>query len=654
MSNFLGGFSTYSQLPAIDLIAVFPGDSAYTVDDGAYWRATQPSAPPGALPVWYYVDTMRGSPGPQGPPGVGAPGPQGQIGPPGRIGAPGPQGPAGKNSFSFLSHAFSVPATNAAPVSAPVTDSSWMTPGLMVYISGAGTFTCIGSPPDPFTVALTNTGDPNNQLPGTQINAGTQIAPASQRGPIGPSGGPGPQGPPGPQGVSGSSAFTTLAQAFTVPTTTGIAFVVDASTFGVGQIVYVAGGDYFSVQTVNPTANTLTLVNQGYPGGAAPGTVLPIGATVSGTGPQGPQGPQGPTGPQGPQGLIGVAPTGAMFMWPAATAPGGYLLCQGQSLATAAQAALFSIIGYTYGGSGANFNLPNLQGRFPIGIQGATYPLAGIGGEATHVLTIAELAAHNHTATQPTHTHTATQPTHTHTASQPTHVHSASGTQPAHAHSASGTQPTHYHTAWGWQPTHTHTASQPAHSHSAWEGDHQHGIPATGNHTHTDSGHTHTYTPILTGGGIASGGNPYGNVAGGANTGVGYANLSYSGNIGATITYAASQTANGSTGIPPITVAAGGNDAVTVDAGGGDAVTVGINYAGDDAVAVTVYGAGGDAVAVTVNASGNDAVTVAAGGGDAVTVAAGGGDAVTVANTGSGTAHNNLPPYLAVNFIIKT
>lgn len=414
LSQFLGGYQTFSQLPAIDSVVVFPGDSGYTLDDGAYWRATQPTAPPGAIPLWAYIDTLRGSPGPQGSPGVGLPGPQGQIGPPGQHGGPGPRGPAGKNFFSFLSQAFGVPALTATPIAVPVTDSSWMTPGLQVFIPGAGTFTCIGTPPNSHTVQLVNSGDPNNMPPGTQVGPGTTVSPSSQRGPSGPAGGPGPQGPPGPQGVSGTSAYTTLTQTFTIPATTGIAFVISAANFAVGQIVYVGGGAYFSVTAVDHTANTLTLVNQNYAGGAAAGTVIPVGTTVSGTGPQGPPGIAGPQGVQGPQGLVGLAPTGTIVGYGAASPPGGWLICDGSAVPRSQYPNLFSIISTTYGiGDGSStFNLPNLQGRFPLGAS-ATYPLtptAASGGEVNHTLLIAEMAVHAHGLS--THTHTMGNHTH--------------------------------------------------------------------------------------------------------------------------------------------------------------------------------------------------------------------------------------------------
>lgn len=64
---------------------------------------------------------------------------------------------------------------------------------------------------------------------------------------------------------------------------------------------------------------------------------------------------------------IDGCPAGAILMWPTASAPTDWLLCEGQSLSTTTYAALFAVIGYTYGGAGASFNLPDLRSRFPIG-----------------------------------------------------------------------------------------------------------------------------------------------------------------------------------------------------------------------------------------------------------------------------------------------
>ena len=120
-----------------------------------------------------------------------------------------------------------------------------------------------------------------------------------------------------------------------------------------------------------------------------------------------------------------------MFAGPAP--PTNWLICDGSSLATTgAYAALFAVIGYAYGGSGANFNLPNLQAAFPIGAEVASsLPVGSAGGSFTYTLDVAHLPAHAHAITPVSHTHTASQPAHvhpdpghTHGVNDPTHVHS--------------------------------------------------------------------------------------------------------------------------------------------------------------------------------------------------------------------------------------
>ena len=49
-----------------------------------------------------------------------------------------------------------------------------------------------------------------------------------------------------------------------------------------------------------------------------------------------------------------------------------YKLCDGTQYPTATYPALFALISYTYGGSGANFAVPDLRGRAPIGQATAT------------------------------------------------------------------------------------------------------------------------------------------------------------------------------------------------------------------------------------------------------------------------------------------
>jgi microcystin-dependent protein len=50
-------------------------------------------------------------------------------------------------------------------------------------------------------------------------------------------------------------------------------------------------------------------------------------------------------------------------------APYGWMFCEGQSLPVQQNAALFSLLGCTYGGNcSTTFNLPDLRGRVPFGV----------------------------------------------------------------------------------------------------------------------------------------------------------------------------------------------------------------------------------------------------------------------------------------------
>lgn len=81
-------------------------------------------------------------------------------------------------------------------------------------------------------------------------------------------------------------------------------------------------------------------------------------------------------------------------------APRGWALCNGQLLSIQQNAALFSLLGTTYGGNGTtNFALPNLQGAVPLGYGNGpfgSYNLGQIGGEANHTLLLTETPQHTH------------------------------------------------------------------------------------------------------------------------------------------------------------------------------------------------------------------------------------------------------------------
>jgi microcystin-dependent protein len=92
-------------------------------------------------------------------------------------------------------------------------------------------------------------------------------------------------------------------------------------------------------------------------------------------------------------------PIGTIYTYAGTAAPVGYLLCDGSSQSTTGTyAALHGVIGYTYGGSGATFNLPDLRRRMPVG-KGASDTLGGSDAAAYASRSL------SHTHTVPPHYH---------------------------------------------------------------------------------------------------------------------------------------------------------------------------------------------------------------------------------------------------------
>ena len=81
-------------------------------------------------------------------------------------------------------------------------------------------------------------------------------------------------------------------------------------------------------------------------------------------------------------------------------APIGWLLCDGSAISWDKYQRLFKVIGYSYGseGSGNFFRLPDLRGRFPLGVS-TSHPLNGTGstgGAETVTLSAANMPYHRH------------------------------------------------------------------------------------------------------------------------------------------------------------------------------------------------------------------------------------------------------------------
>jgi microcystin-dependent protein len=164
--------------------------------------------------------------------------------------------------------------------------------------------------------------------------------------------------------------------------------------------------------------------------------------------------------------LNASTPAGVVSAFAGAAAPTGYLLCDGAAVSRATYSTLFATLGTTYGaGDGSTtFNLPDLDGRVPVGRDAAQPVFAALnnrGGEITHTLTVAELAGHTHTGTTVAagdHAHTGT------TSADGAHTPAGTIAGGDHAHTASET------TAGAFTPAGTVASA----------GDHAHTLTMTG------------------------------------------------------------------------------------------------------------------------------------------------------------------------------
>jgi len=201
-------------------------------------------------------------------------------------------------------------------------------------------------------------------------------------------------------------------------------------------------------------------------------------------------------------------PTGMISIHSAATAPTGWLLCDGTSYSTTTYANLYGVIGYTFGGSGSAFAVPNLKGRVVVGIDAAQtqFDTRGeTGGAMTHQHTIAESSAiastnhdgHGHSTNSHSHGTTVNQNAagdHSHNTNQISNTGNSNAVSHNHTDSlATGTSSSNLGTPLGS----SQNVASSAHSHTVngnVDGggvDHDHAITPTnisstpGNHTHS-------------------------------------------------------------------------------------------------------------------------------------------------------------------------
>ena len=99
-----------------------------------------------------------------------------------------------------------------------------------------------------------------------------------------------------------------------------------------------------------------------------------------------------------PYGSLGLF-TGEVRMFAGPSAPSGWLTCDGSAVSRATYAALFAVIGTTFGsGNGSTtFNLPDLRGRLPIGAGQATPPIWTSGGTFSLGQIVKPTASYNYT-----------------------------------------------------------------------------------------------------------------------------------------------------------------------------------------------------------------------------------------------------------------
>lgn len=128
--------------------------------------------------------------------------------------------------------------------------------------------------------------------------------------------------------------------------------------------------------------------------------------------------------------------TGEVRAFGGQTAPPGWVICNGQTLSKNLYTNLFNAIGYTYGGSENNFQVPDLRGRSVVGAGqltgGSNYPLGSQGGQETVKLTSSQIPSHAHSVNDPGHSHEIYDRGHSHGVNDPGHSHAIY--DPGHDH----------------------------------------------------------------------------------------------------------------------------------------------------------------------------------------------------------------------------
>jgi microcystin-dependent protein len=351
-------------------------------------------------------------------------------------------------------------------------------------------------------------------------------------------------------------------------------------------------------------------------------------------------------------------PVGSIIPYGTSLAPTGWLICDGSAVnRVGTYADLFAVIGTTYGaGNGTTtFNLPNLKGKVVVGfdLTQTEFDVIGeTGGAKTHTLTEAETRGHTHSVPGATITSGGNSVSHVHEVNPPS---TTSGSNNAsHTHDtaqqviASGVE----------SANHTHGTAQHNLTSAVESADHTHVIhsggtttAAEGSHTHNVSGntasdgtHTHTNATFLLGtaGGAANALAPAGAGTTESIESTGSAHLhaiSLTSAAGTVHSHSISQsTSTGTSGTH--------THAVTVPATTSSVQSLNHTHSVTVAASTTSAQSLGHEHAVDIGPFNSEVNNI---GHSHQVVYAGG----TTGSTGGSAAHNNLQPYITLQYIIK-
>ena len=158
-----------------------------------------------------------------------------------------------------------------------------------------------------------------------------------------------------------------------------------AGTTGVIPAFGIAAGGNFINDLLDPT-DAQDCATKNYVDTIVLGTILPI--------------------------LNSLVKTGSMVAWTSDVIPTGWYLCNGSSKTVAGDGDLHGAIGYEFGGAGVVFSVPDMRGRFPMGLnpipivapsridRAAARVLGGVDGfEEVSITSLSDMAVHSHTGT---------------------------------------------------------------------------------------------------------------------------------------------------------------------------------------------------------------------------------------------------------------